>query len=97
MSQWLSFLLYTFVFVLFLSIYRPSDRRLSAKLVPTFAYRGCHVVSVIDLYGHILSIVADSGQEVCFFILSIFRNINPLLRTPYLQKFRDSNDCEQQG
>jgi hypothetical protein len=27
---------------------RPSDRRLSAKLVPTFADRGCHVVSVTD-------------------------------------------------
>jgi hypothetical protein len=28
--------------------YRPSDRRLLAKLVPTFADRGCHVVSVTD-------------------------------------------------
>jgi hypothetical protein len=27
-------------------LYRPSDRCLSAKLVPTFADRGCHVVSV---------------------------------------------------
>jgi hypothetical protein len=27
---------------------RPSDRRLSAKLVPTFADRGCRVVSVTD-------------------------------------------------
>jgi hypothetical protein len=34
--------------------YRPSDRRLSAKLVPTFADRGCHVVSVTDPYGRIL-------------------------------------------
>jgi hypothetical protein len=31
--------------------YRPSDRRLSAKSVPTFADRGCHVVSVTDSYG----------------------------------------------
>jgi hypothetical protein len=31
-------------------LYRPSDRRLSAKLVQTFADRGCHVVSVTDLY-----------------------------------------------
>jgi hypothetical protein len=29
-------------------LYRLSDRRLSAKLVPTFAERGCHVVSVTD-------------------------------------------------
>jgi hypothetical protein len=33
---------------------RPSDRRLLAKLVPTFADRGCHVVSVTDLYDSIL-------------------------------------------
>jgi hypothetical protein len=30
-------------------LYRPSDRRLSAKLVPTFAGTGCHVISVTDL------------------------------------------------
>jgi hypothetical protein len=29
-------------------LYQPSDRRLSAKLVPTFADRGCHMVSVMD-------------------------------------------------
>jgi hypothetical protein len=29
-------------------IYRPSDRRLLAKLVPTFADRVCHVVSAMD-------------------------------------------------
>jgi hypothetical protein len=33
---------------------RPSDRRLSAKLVPTFADRGCHVVSVTDPHGRSL-------------------------------------------
>jgi hypothetical protein len=35
-------------------LYRQSDRRLSAKLVPTFADRWCHVVSVTDPYGRIL-------------------------------------------
>jgi hypothetical protein len=30
---------------------KPSDRRLSAKLVPTFADRGCRVVSATDPYG----------------------------------------------
>jgi hypothetical protein len=35
-------------------LYRPSDRRLSAKWLPTFAYRGCHVVSVTDPYCRIL-------------------------------------------
>jgi hypothetical protein len=31
-------------------LYRPSDRRLSAKLVPTFADRGCHVDSMTGPY-----------------------------------------------
>jgi hypothetical protein len=35
-------------------LYRQSDRHLSAKLVPTFADRGCHVVSVTNPYGRIL-------------------------------------------
>jgi hypothetical protein len=35
-------------------LYRRSDRRLSAKWLPTFADRGCHVVSVTDPYGRIL-------------------------------------------
>jgi hypothetical protein len=35
-------------------LYRPSDRRLSAKLVPTFSDRGCRVVSITDPYGRIL-------------------------------------------
>jgi hypothetical protein len=35
-------------------LYRQNDRRLSAKLVPTSADRGCHVVSVTDPYGRIL-------------------------------------------
>jgi hypothetical protein len=32
-------------------LYRPSNRSLSVKLVPTLAYRECHVVSVTDPYG----------------------------------------------
>jgi hypothetical protein len=35
-------------------LYRPSDRRFSAKLVPTFAVRGCHVISVTDPYDRII-------------------------------------------
>jgi hypothetical protein len=33
---------------------QPSDRRFSAKLLPTFADRECHVVSVTDAYGRSL-------------------------------------------
>jgi hypothetical protein len=43
-------------------LYRPSDRRLSAQLVPTFADRGCHVVSVTDPYGRILGFL-DRGRK----------------------------------
>jgi hypothetical protein len=32
-------------------LYRPSDRRLSTKLVSTFADRRCHIVSVTNPYG----------------------------------------------
>jgi hypothetical protein len=35
-------------------LYRTSDRRLSAKLVPTFADRELNLVSVTDPYGRIL-------------------------------------------
>jgi hypothetical protein len=35
-------------------LYRPSDRCLSARLVPAFAERGCHIISVTDPYGRIL-------------------------------------------
>jgi hypothetical protein len=41
-------------------LYRPSDRRLSAKLAPTFADRGCDVVSVTELYGRILGFLDRS-------------------------------------
>jgi hypothetical protein len=41
-------------------LYRPSERRLSAKLVPTFADRWCHVVNVTDPYGRILDFLDRS-------------------------------------
>jgi hypothetical protein len=41
-------------------LYRPSDRRLSAKWLPTFADRVCHVVGVTDSYGHILGFLDRS-------------------------------------
>jgi hypothetical protein len=46
-------------------LYRSSDRRLSAKLVPTFAERGCHVVSVADPSGHILGFL-DRSRNFSF-------------------------------
>jgi hypothetical protein len=41
-------------------LYRPSDRRLSSKLVPTFADRECHVVSVMDPYDRFLAFLDRS-------------------------------------
>jgi hypothetical protein len=49
------------------AIYRPSDRLLSAKLVPTFAHRGCHVVSVTDPYGRNLGFLDRS----CYFFFQV--------------------------
>jgi hypothetical protein len=43
----------------------PSHRRLSAKLVPTFANRGCRVVSATDPHGRILGFLDRS--RYCFF------------------------------
>jgi hypothetical protein len=41
-------------------LYRPSDRRRSAKLVPAFAARGFRVVSVTDPHGRILGFLDRS-------------------------------------
>jgi hypothetical protein len=38
----------------------PSDRRLSAKLVSTFANKGWHVVSVTDPFGRVLGFLDRS-------------------------------------
>jgi hypothetical protein len=43
---------------------RPSDSRLSAKVVSTFADRGCHVVSAADPHGRVLGFLDRSR---CFF------------------------------
>jgi hypothetical protein len=42
-------------------LYRSSDRRLSAKWLPTFEDRRCHVVSMTDPYGRILGFLDRSG------------------------------------
>jgi hypothetical protein len=41
-------------------LHRPSDRRLSAKSLPTFADRGRYVVTVTDPYGRILGFLDRS-------------------------------------
>jgi hypothetical protein len=46
---------------------RPTDRSLSAKLVPTFSDRGCRVVSATDPHGRILGFLERSRY---YFFLS---------------------------
>jgi hypothetical protein len=41
-------------------LYRPSDRCLSAKSVPTFVDSGCHVVNVTEPYSHNLGFLDRS-------------------------------------
>jgi hypothetical protein len=53
-SYWLESSVHRYLKTSLSELYRPSDRRLSAKLVLTFADRGFHVVSVTDPCGHIL-------------------------------------------
>jgi hypothetical protein len=60
-------------------LYRPSDRRLSAKLVPTFADRWCHVVSVTDPYGRILGFLDRSR----FFIQQLLNCCHEAEWTPF--------------
>jgi hypothetical protein len=43
----------------FASELHPSDRRLSAKFVPTFGDTGCHMVSATDPHGHILGFLVQ--------------------------------------
>jgi hypothetical protein len=43
-----------------IELYRQSDRRFSAKWLPTFADKGCHVVGVTDPYGRILGFLDRS-------------------------------------
>jgi CBS-domain-containing membrane protein len=52
--------------------YRRSDRRMSAKLVPTFADGGCYVVSVTDPYGRILGFLGQSSYFVIHVALQLY-------------------------
>jgi hypothetical protein len=59
-------------------LYKPSDRRLSAKLVPTFVDKGCHVVSVTDPYGRILGFLDR------FIYISNIKSLKKQLKLPII-------------
>jgi hypothetical protein len=50
-------------------LYRPSDRRLSVKWLPTFADRGCHMDSVTDPYDRILGFLDRSRHYFSFLVV----------------------------
>jgi hypothetical protein len=65
-------------------LYRPSDRRLSAKLVPTFADRRSHVVSVMDPYSHIIGLL-DQSRYFFFQVVPQLRLSGPHSRPTAFQ------------
>jgi hypothetical protein len=54
-------------------LYRPSGRRLSAKLVPTLADRGCCVVNATDPRGHETDIYLFDNKFVYYRLKNIVR------------------------
>jgi hypothetical protein len=67
-------------------LYRPSDRRLSAKLVLTFADRGCHVVSLTDPYSRILGFL-DRSRYFYKILLAESKEFWRWCRTPKIAGF----------
>jgi hypothetical protein len=57
-------------------LHRPNDCRLSAKLVPTFADRGCHVVNVTDPYSYILGFLdrelSTRSRKIMFLVSKVW-------------------------
>jgi hypothetical protein len=75
-------------------LYRPSDCRLSEKLVPTFADWGCHVVSVTDPYGRILGFI-DWSRYFFFQVASQLYSrgwVDPVLDPLLLRKSGSSGN-----
>jgi hypothetical protein len=48
------------------------DRHLSANVVPSFADRGCHVVSVTDFYGRVLGFLDRSRYYFFQVVLQLY-------------------------
>jgi hypothetical protein len=78
-------------------LYRPSECRLSAKLVPTFADRGYHVVSVTDVYGRILGSlersIAYNNNNNNKTVALVVSELKPTERMPLVGEV-STNFCE---
>jgi hypothetical protein len=59
------FLLKTLWYEYASDLYRLSDRPFLSKLVPTFEERGCHMVSLKDIYGSIIGFL-DQSHYISF-------------------------------
>jgi hypothetical protein len=75
-------------------LYRLSDRRMSAKLVPTFADSGCHVVSVTDSYGRILRLSRPGGRILQYNIYIPFDSKHRHLEYPLSSKRHYTLHCD---
>jgi hypothetical protein len=65
-------------------LYRPSDRRLSAKWLPTFPDGGHHVVSVTDPYGRIFGFLDRSRY---FSIKQLLSSTHEAVWTPFQTQY----------
>jgi hypothetical protein len=54
-----------------------------AKLVPTFADRGCHVVSATDPHGRILGFL----DRILYTTLSLFEIVDPAIKSRALWQY----------
>jgi hypothetical protein len=78
-------------------LYRPSDGRLSGKLMPTFADRGCYVASVTNPYNRILGFL-DRSRYVFFQVapqLYSRRWVDPIPDPLLLRKYGSSGNRTQ--
>jgi hypothetical protein len=76
-------------------IYFPSDRRLSAKLVPAFEDRRCHVVGVTDAYGRILEFL-DRNRDFVFQVAPQLYSrswVDPVPDSLLLRKSGSAGNC----
>jgi hypothetical protein len=69
-------------------LYRPSESRLSAKLVPTLTDRGCHVVSVTDPF---VVFSAFYTGAATFFLKQLLNCTHVAEWTPFLTHYFPEN------
>jgi hypothetical protein len=81
-------------------LYHLSDRLFSVKLVPTFANRGCHVVSVTDPYGCTIGFLDRNRYFIFQAAPQLYSRglVDPITDPPRLRKSGNSGNgiCSQE-